>query len=78
MKKISLEQAMAALAESPRTAKATEEDEVKLALKWARSAADHTAITALAGRCVNNGGIEDGKRFYVARVAAKAHRLFDL
>ena len=78
MKKLTVAQAMAALSEQPRTAKATEEDEVVLALKWARSAADHAAITALAGRCVNNGGVEDGKRFYVARVAAKAHRLYDL
>ena len=78
MRKITLEQAKAALAEAPSTTKATEEDEVKLALKWARAAVDHPAITGLAKRCLDNNGVEDGKRFYVSRVAAKAHRLYDL
>ena len=69
-----------ALANS-KAAKATLEEENRLAVKWANEVASlsdaHARITGKAEAAASTGYVIDRKRYYVARVAAKAHSLLD-
>ena len=61
--------------------KASLEEENRLAVKWANEVASlsdaHARITGKAEAAASTGYVIDRKRYYVSRVAAKAHSLLD-
>ena len=62
-----------------KAAKATLDDEDNLAVTWANKVAKysdaHARVTALAEAAASTGYVVDSKRYYISRVAAKAHSL---
>ena len=66
---------------SSKAPKATLEEENKLAVKWANEVAElsdaHARITGKDEAAAATGYVIDRKRYYAARVGAKAHSLLD-